>query len=104
MTGPDPAPPPVTPGSLYIVSTPIGNLEDISARALAVLGGVDLVAAEDTRTTGFLLKHFGIRKPMVSCFSYNERRRIPELVEKLRSGSAVAVVSEAGTPGISDPA
>jgi 16S rRNA (cytidine1402-2'-O)-methyltransferase len=95
---------PVSPGTLYIVSTPIGNLEDISARALAVLGGVDLVAAEDTRTTGFLLKHFGIRKPMVSYFSYNEQRRIPELVGKLASGAAVAVVSDAGTPAISDPA
>jgi len=103
-----PVPPPgrtgVIPGTLYIVSTPIGNLEDISARALAVLGGVDLVAAEDTRTTGFLLKHFGIRKPMVSYFSYNEERRIPGLIEKLRAGASVAVVSDAGTPAISAPA
>jgi len=96
--------PPVSAGTLYIVSTPIGNLEDISARALAVLGGVDLIAAEDTRTTGFLLKHFGIRKAMVSYFSYNEERRIPTLVEKLQTGQAIAVVSDAGTPAISDPA
>lgn len=110
MTDPKQERPPVPPvsqvtgGSLYIVSTPIGNLEDISARALAVLGGVDLIAAEDTRTTGFLLKHFGIKKPMVSYFSYNEQRRIPELVEKLKMGHALAVVSDAGTPAISDPA
>ncbi len=97
-------PPPVQPRTLYIVSTPIGNLEDISDRALRVLRGVDLVAAEDTRTTGNLLRHFGIRKPMVSYFSYNEQRRVPELVEKLSGGSAIAVVSDAGTPGISDPA
>ncbi|HLF14544.1 MAG TPA: 16S rRNA (cytidine(1402)-2'-O)-methyltransferase [Bacteroidota bacterium] len=94
----------VSPGTLYIVSTPIGNLEDISVRALAVLAGVDLIAAEDTRTTGNLLKHFGIKKPMLSYFSYNEARRVPDLVSKLKEGRAIAVVSDAGTPGISDPA
>ena len=98
------SPSPVLPGTLYIVSTPIGNLEDISDRALRVLEGVDLIAAEDTRTTGNLLRHFGIRKPMLSYFSYNEQRRVPELVEKLQEGRAIAVVSDAGTPGISDPA
>ncbi len=102
MTGPLPGP--VSPGTLYIVSTPIGNLEDISARALSVLGGVDLIAAEDTRTTGFLLKHFGIGKPMVSYFSHNEERRIPNLIGRLQSGGSVAVVSDAGTPAVSDPA
>jgi len=96
--------PVVSPGTLYIVSTPIGNLEDISVRALAVLAGVDLIAAEDTRTTGNLLKHFGIKKPMLSYFSYNEARRVPDLVSKLKEGRAIAVVSDAGTPGISDPA
>lgn len=94
----------VTPGTLYIVSTPIGNLEDISARALAVLGGVDLIAAEDTRTTGNLLRRFDLRTPMVSCFSRNEERRIPGILARLREGGSVAAVSEAGTPGISDPA
>jgi 16S rRNA (cytidine1402-2'-O)-methyltransferase len=95
---------PVAPGTLYVVSTPIGNLEDISIRALAVLRAADLVAAEDTRTTGNLLRHFGISRPMVSCFSRNEERRIPGLVAKLGEGRTIAVVSEAGTPGISDPA
>jgi 16S rRNA (cytidine1402-2'-O)-methyltransferase len=91
-------------GTLYIVSTPIGNLEDISLRALDVLRGADLIAAEDTRTTGNLLRHYDIKKPMVSYFSHNEERRVPELVAKLKEGLCVAVVSDAGTPGISDPA
>jgi 16S rRNA (cytidine1402-2'-O)-methyltransferase len=91
-------------GTLYIVSTPIGNLEDISLRALNVLRGADLIAAEDTRTTGNLLRHYDIRKPMVSYFSRNETRRVPELLAKLEGGQSVAVVSDAGTPGISDPA
>lgn len=94
----------IQPGALYVVSTPIGNLGDITRRAVEILSGVDLVAAEDTRTTGFLLKHLGISKPMVSCFSHNERRRIPEIVERLSRGLSVAVVTDAGTPGISDPA
>ena len=94
----------IRPGALYIVSTPIGNLDDITLRAIKVLGGVDVVAAEDTRKTGFLLEHLGIRKPLVSYFSYNEARRVPELMKTLLSGKSVAVVTDAGTPGISDPA
>lgn len=91
-------------GALYIVSTPIGNLDDITLRAVRILRSVDLIAAEDTRKTRFLLDHLGIQKPLLSYFSYNEQKRIPGLLEKLRSGSAVAVVTDAGTPGISDPA
>lgn len=91
-------------GTLYIVSTPIGNLEDITYRAIRILTNVDLIAAEDTRTTRILLDHYNIRKPMVSYHSYNEMRQTPELIEKLRSGTSVALVSDAGTPGISDPA
>jgi len=91
-------------GTLYIVSTPIGNLEDISIRAVTVLSGVDLIAAEDTRTTRVLLGHYGIRRQLISYYSYNEARRIPELVSRLQSGESIALVSDAGTPGISDPA
>jgi 16S rRNA (cytidine1402-2'-O)-methyltransferase len=92
------------PGTLYIVSTPIGNLEDITLRALKILSGVDLIAAEDTRKTKILLDHYDIHKPLISYFSYNEERRVPELIEKLLSGVSIAVVSDAGTPGVSDPA
>jgi len=91
-------------GALYVVSTPIGNLDDITLRAVRILGSVDLIAAEDTRTTKVLLDHLGIRRPLVSYFSYNERRRAGELIATLRQGNAVAVVTDAGTPGISDPA
>jgi 16S rRNA (cytidine1402-2'-O)-methyltransferase len=91
-------------GALYVVSTPIGNLDDITLRAVHILGSVDLIAAEDTRTTKVLLDHLGIRRPLVSYFSYNERRRSGELIALLRKGNAVAVVTDAGTPGISDPA
>lgn len=94
----------IVKGALYLVSTPIGNLDDITLRALHILKGVDLVAAEDTRKTGFLLSHLGIEKPLLSYFSYNERRRIPELLERMRNGASIAVVTDAGTPGISDPA
>jgi len=91
-------------GVLYVVSTPIGNLDDITLRAVRILRSVDLIAAEDTRTTKILLDHLGIRKPLVSYFSYNERRRAGELIASLRRGDSVAVVTDAGTPGISDPA
>ena len=94
----------VRPGTLYIVSIPIGNLEDITYRAVKILAGVDLIAAEDTRKTRVLLDHYDIRKPLLSYFSYNETRRIPELLEKLKGGKAIGLVSDAGTPGISDPA
>ena len=91
-------------GALYVVSTPIGNLDDITLRAVRILRSVDLIAAEDTRTTRVLLDHLGIRKPLISYFSYNERRRSGELIASLRQGGSVAVVTDAGTPGISDPA
>ena len=95
---------PVQAGTLYIVSTPIGNLDDITYRAVHVLGGVDIIAAEDTRKTQILLRHIGVSKPLVSHYSYNERRRIPELLARLHEGKSIAVVTDAGTPGISDPA
>ncbi len=91
-------------GTLYVVSTPIGNMEDITLRAIRILRDVDLIAAEDTRTTGNLLRHHGIATPTISYYSHNERQRIPMLLERLRGGQSVAVVSDAGTPGVSDPA
>ncbi len=91
------------PATLYIVSTPIGNLEDMSFRAVRTLSEVDLIAAEDTRRTKLLLDHYDIHTPMTSYFSYNESRRIPEILAKLSSGTSIAIVSDAGTPGISDP-
>src|SRR5579871_5527481 len=90
-------------GTLYIVATPIGNLEDITLRALRTLRECDLVACEDTRQTRKLLDHAGISKPMVSYHEHNEAARTVELVEKLQSGSKIALVSDAGTPLISDP-
>jgi 16S rRNA (cytidine1402-2'-O)-methyltransferase len=95
--------PPLIPGTLYLVATPIGNLEDITLRALRTLKECDLVAAEDTRRTGLLLKHFGLSKPMVSYFQFNEARRSEELIDRLRRGEKIALVSDAGSPGISDP-
>lgn len=88
---------------LYIVGTPIGNLSDMSPRAIETLRGVDLIAAEDTRVIGKLASHFDIHTPRVSCHEHNERDVIPDLIEKIRGGAAVAVVSDAGMPGISDP-
>lgn len=95
--------PPLTPGTLYLVATPIGNLEDITLRALRTLKQCDVIAAEDTRHTGQLLKHFGISKPLLSYFQFNEARRSEELLERLRQGQKVALVTDAGSPGISDP-
>ncbi len=90
-------------GALYIVATPIGNLEDITLRALRVLREVDLVACEDTRQTRKLLDHYGIHKPTLSYHEHNEAARAEELLDKLRQGSTIALVSDAGTPLISDP-
>ncbi len=88
---------------LYLVATPIGNLNDITLRALTVLREVDVVASEDTRKTGILLKHFDIHKPQISFHEYNEQRAGEQIEELLRQGKSVAVVTNAGTPGISDP-
>lgn len=90
-------------GTLYLVATPIGNLEDITLRALRVLREADLIACEDTRQTRHLLDHFGISKPLVSYHEHNEAARAAEFVEKLQAGASIAVVSDAGTPLISDP-
>ena len=90
-------------GSLFIVSTPIGNLEDITLRALRVLKEVDLIAAEDTRRTLNLLRHFEISSELVSCHAFNEHRKVAGIIEKIKEGKNVAFVSDAGTPGISDP-
>ena len=91
-------------GTLYIVATPIGNLDDISIRAVKILRGVNAVAAEDTRKTKVLLDHLNIKKELVSYHSYNERKRASYLVDRLKKGESLALVSDAGTPGISDPA
>jgi len=90
-------------GTLYVVGTPIGNLEDLSDRARRVLGSVDAVAAEDTRRTGRLLAGLGVRTRLISFFEGNEARRVPEVVELLREGSDVALVSDGGMPSVSDP-
>lgn len=91
------------PGTLYIVATPIGNLRDITLRALDILKTVDLIAAEDTRVTSGLLSAYGIEARLFACHEHNERTAAATLVEKLREGKSVALVSDAGTPGISDP-
>jgi 16S rRNA (cytidine1402-2'-O)-methyltransferase len=95
--------PPLTPSTLYLVATPIGNLEDITLRALRTLKECDVVAAEDTRRTGQLLKHFDISKPLLSYFQFNEARRSEQIIERLARGEKVALVTDAGSPGISDP-
>jgi 16S rRNA (cytidine1402-2'-O)-methyltransferase len=93
-----------TAGKLYLIPTPIGNTGDITQRALEVLGRVDVVACEDTRHTGSLLKKLGIRAKLTSYYEFNERSRAQRLADQIRAGASVAVVTDAGSPGISDPA
>ncbi|OGW84073.1 MAG: 16S rRNA (cytidine(1402)-2'-O)-methyltransferase, partial [Omnitrophica bacterium RIFCSPHIGHO2_02_FULL_51_18] len=88
---------------LYIVATPIGNLSDITFRAVETLKKVNFIACEDTRHSKFLLDHYGIKKPLVSYHDFSEKKRAPEILEKLKAGQSVALVSDAGTPGIADP-
>jgi len=88
---------------LYVVATPIGNLSDITLRALEILKDVDLVAAEDTRHSGILLKHYQISKPLISYHEHNEAMRTAQLVERLAAGEKIALITDAGTPGLSDP-
>jgi 16S rRNA (cytidine1402-2'-O)-methyltransferase len=90
-------------GALYIVATPIGNLEDITLRALRILKEVDVIAAEDTRHTQHLLSHYGIQTPLTSYHEHNERAKAPALIERIKNGEDLALVSDAGTPAISDP-
>ena len=94
----------IAPGALYLVSTPIGNLGDISYRAVHILKSVDFIAAEDTRVTSVLLRHYDIHKKMSSFHSYNQKRQTPQIIKLLQDNKSVALVSDAGTPGISDPA
>ncbi len=91
------------PGHLYVVATPIGNLADITERARAILGGVDLVASEDTRTTGLMLTRFGLRKELIAYHEHNEIEVAEKLADLVASGKSVAIVSDAGTPALSDP-
>lgn len=90
-------------GKLYVVPTPVGNLDDMTFRAIQVLKEADLVLAEDTRTSGILLKHFEIKKPMQSHHKFNEHKTVENVINRLKAGETVALVSDAGTPGISDP-
>ncbi|MFH1154938.1 MAG: 16S rRNA (cytidine(1402)-2'-O)-methyltransferase [Pseudomonadota bacterium] len=93
----------IQPGVLYVVATPIGNLEDITYRAVKILGGVDVIAAEDTRHTAKLLARYAIRRPLVSCHEHNEDEKISEFIDRLKGGASMALVSDAGTPSVSDP-
>jgi 16S rRNA (cytidine1402-2'-O)-methyltransferase len=95
--------PSIIPGTLYIVGTPIGNLEDMTLRAIRILQGVDLIAAEDTRHTGKLLQHFQVTTPQISYHEHNHQTRLPELLDCLLQKKAIALVTDAGMPGISDP-
>lgn len=88
---------------MYLVPTPVGNLEDMTSRAIRILKEAEVILAEDTRTTGFLLKHFGIKNKMVSHHKFNEHQTVEGIVSRIKSGENVALVSDAGTPGISDP-
>jgi len=90
-------------GCLYVVATPVGNLEDMTYRAVRVLGQVNLVVAEDTRKARIILGHYGIKKPLTSFNTYNYKIKVPRLIERLSNGEELALVSEAGTPGVSDP-
>jgi 16S rRNA (cytidine1402-2'-O)-methyltransferase len=90
-------------GILYLVSTPIGNLGDITYRAVEILNSVDLIACEDTRHSKILLDRYGIQKPLTSYFDFSERKRAPQIIEKIQNGSSVALISDAGTPGVADP-
>ncbi len=90
-------------GTLYLVATPIGNLDDLSLRAIKVLSGVDFIAAEDTRNSAKLLTYFGISKPMISYHEHNRRERGPQIIERLKDGESCALITDAGTPAISDP-
>jgi len=91
------------PASLFLVPTPVGNLEDMTLRAIRVLKEVDFILSEDTRKTGILLKHFDIRNKLVSHHQFNEHKALASIINKLKSGESAALVSDAGTPGISDP-
>lgn len=93
----------LTPGTLYIVPTPVGNLEDMTFRAVGVLRDADLILAEDTRTSAVLMRRFDIHTPMESHHKFNEHARVEQVVERLKAGMTIALVSDAGTPGISDP-
>ena len=88
---------------LYVVPTPIGNLEDMTFRAIRILKGADLILAEDTRTSGFLLKHFEIKTPMHSHHKFNEHKTVENIVQRIKGGQTIALISDAGTPAISDP-